>query len=306
MVYRLSNPVLLLNGVATALWYVITAGSGQPFFCPNNAHKIVIIMAENQIIALTVQEAQEMYELVMAKDGQAVTSSLIVARYFKKQHKDVLKTIRMLDCSPDFRRRNIAPSCYTKTNGNVTKSYPMYYMTRDGFTFLAMGFTGRVAAQFKENYIRAFNEMEEALRKDSGMRYAEQLLKNVVENVNENLAIAIHNGKKRHGEEYGPAGDLQKCISYHSKETLERNLRNIFGQVGNAYMDGYFFAGQYRKAQEVIKRLNNVVDNYRDIIGELNAAITNQHDQAKRMQEQLLKSQEHTGRLLDIMAKKMK
>lgn len=223
MVYRLSNPVLLLNGVATALWYVITAGSGQPFFCPNNAHKIVIIMAENQIIALTVQEAQEMYELVMAKNGQAVTSSLIVARYFKKEHSDVLKTIRKLDCSDNFRAANFGVSCYTKTNGNVTKSYPMYYMTRDGFTFLAMGFTGRVAAQ-----------------------------------------------------------------------------------VGNAYMDGYFFAGQYRKAQEVIKRLNNVVDNYRDIVGELNAAITSQHDQAKRMQEQLLKSQEHTCRLLDIMAKKMK
>lgn len=263
-------------------------------------------MAENQIIALTVQEAQEMYELVMAKNGQAVTSSLIVARYFKKEHYRVLRAIDTLDCSDNFRAANFGVSCYTKTNGNVTKSYPMYYMTRDGFTFLAMGFTGRVAAQFKENYIRAFNEMEEALRKDSGMRYAEQLLKNVVENVNENLAIAIHNGKRRHGEEYGPAGDLQKCISYHSNEPLERNIRNIFAQVGNAYMDGYFFAGQYRKSQEVIKRLNNVVDNYRDIVGELNAAITSQHDQAKRMQEQLLKAQEHTGRLIDIMAKKMK
>ena len=132
-------------------------------------------MVENQIIALTVQEAQEMYELVMAKNGRAVTSSLIVARYFKKQHKAVLRAINALDCSDNFRAANFGVSCYTKTNGNVTKSYPMYYMTRDGFTFLAMGFTGRVAAQFKENYIRAFNEMEEALRKDSGMRYAEQL-----------------------------------------------------------------------------------------------------------------------------------
>lgn len=40
----------------------------------------------------------------------------------------------------------------------------MYYMTRDGFTFLAMGFTGKVAAQFKENYINAFNQMEDILR----------------------------------------------------------------------------------------------------------------------------------------------
>lgn len=264
-------------------------------------------MAENQITPLSVQQAREMFELVMARNGQAVTTSLIVARYFKKKHKDVLRAINSLDCSDSFCGRNFALTYYETQmpNGGIRKD-TMYYMTRDGFTFLAMGFTGKVAAQFKENYIRAFNEMEEALRNDSGMRYAEQLLKNVVENVNENLAIAIHNGKRRHGEEYGPAGDLQKCISYHSNEPLERNIRNIFAQVGNAYMDGYFFAGQYRKSQEVIKRLNNVVDNYRDIVGELNAAITSQHDQAKRMQEQLLKAQEHTGRLLDIMAKKMK
>ncbi|WP_260458301.1 Rha family transcriptional regulator [Bacteroides salyersiae] len=43
------------------------------------------------------------------------------------------------------------------------KKGPMFYLTRDGFTFLAMGFTGKVAVEFKETYINAFNEMEKAI-----------------------------------------------------------------------------------------------------------------------------------------------
>lgn len=263
-------------------------------------------MAENQITPLSVQQAREMFELVMARNGQAVTTSLIVARYFKKKHKDVLRAINSLDCSDSFCRRNFALTYYeTQMPNGGSRKDTMYYMTRDGFTFLAMGFTGRVAAQFKENYIRAFNEMEEALRNDQGMKYAGQLLENIVAGVNGNLAIAITSGKKRHGTEYGPAGDLRRVISYYPQGTFENNLRNIFVQINNAYMDGYFFAGQYRKAQQVIKRLTKAIDNYQAIIGSLNAAVKNQHEQFKKMQEQLLNAQEHTAKMLDLVAQKM-
>ena len=44
-----------------------------------------------------------------------------------------------------------------------TRKLPCYQITRDGFAFLAMGFTGKRAAQFKEAYINAFNQMEQAL-----------------------------------------------------------------------------------------------------------------------------------------------
>jgi phage regulator Rha-like protein len=40
----------------------------------------------------------------------------------------------------------------------------MYRLTRDGFVFLTMGFTGAKAAQFKQWYIEEFNRMEAALR----------------------------------------------------------------------------------------------------------------------------------------------
>lgn len=93
-------------------------------------------------------------------NGQAVTSSLAVADYFTKRHDDVLKKIRALDCSPEFTARNFAVSDYTDASG---RKLPCYNITRDGFAFLAMGFTGKRAAQFKEAYINAFNQMEKQL-----------------------------------------------------------------------------------------------------------------------------------------------
>ena len=150
----------------------------------------------------------------------------------------------MLECSSDFTGRNFALSCYTKQNGNVKKSYPMYYLTRDGFTFLAMGFTGKVAAQFKEAYIKAFDDMEEMLRKQQCSKYAERLLKAKVRKLNKSLAEGIVALRKRHGINYGPAGDLQCGIMYMEGRSFEDNLKNIFAQVQNAYLDGYFFAGE--------------------------------------------------------------
>ena len=97
-------------------------------------------------------------------DGQAVTSSLAVADFFSKSHDDVLKKIRTLECSASFTARNFSVSDYTDCTG---RKLPCYQITRDGFAFLAMGFTGKRAAQFKEAYINAFNQMEKQLSKPS-------------------------------------------------------------------------------------------------------------------------------------------
>lgn len=91
----------------------------------------------------------------------ARANSLIVARMFEKEHKDVLKSIRNLDCSEEFRLRNFAPSSYINEQG---KKQPCVNMTRDGFTFLVMGYRGKKAARFKEAYIKRFNEMESFIR----------------------------------------------------------------------------------------------------------------------------------------------
>lgn len=93
-------------------------------------------------------------------NGQAVTSSLAVADYFVKRHKDVLRKVESLECSPEFTERNFALSEYTDATG---RKLPCYQITRDGFAFLAMGFTGKRAARFKEAYITTFNQMEKEL-----------------------------------------------------------------------------------------------------------------------------------------------
>ncbi|WP_404999491.1 Rha family transcriptional regulator [Escherichia coli] len=99
-------------------------------------------------------------------DGQAVTSSLAVADFFSKRHDDVLKKIRILDCSPEFCARNFAEtSILVRQPNGGTRKLPCYQITRDGFAFLAMGFTGKRAARFKEAYIKAFNLMEKQLSK---------------------------------------------------------------------------------------------------------------------------------------------
>lgn len=101
-------------------------------------------------------------------DGQAVTSSLAVANFFSKRHDDVLKKIRTLDCSPEFCARNFAETSISVNQPNGgTRKLPCYQITRDGFAFLAMGFTGKRAARFKEAYINAFNQMEKQLLKPS-------------------------------------------------------------------------------------------------------------------------------------------
>ena len=94
-------------------------------------------------------------------NGQVTTSSLHVADHFGKLHKNVLKRIESLDCSPEFSRLNFEPAEYIDTQG---KSRLYYRMTRDGFTFLCMGFTGKQAAAWKEAYINAFNQLEQQLQ----------------------------------------------------------------------------------------------------------------------------------------------
>lgn len=99
-------------------------------------------------------------DLVIMKDQQAVTSSLQVAKGFEKKHKDVMKAIdnKISSAQNCAQYKNMfAEGTYQDKSGKANK---MYYMNRDGFTFIAMGFTGRRADEFKLRYIDAFNKMQ--------------------------------------------------------------------------------------------------------------------------------------------------
>ncbi len=100
-------------------------------------------------------------KIVILHKKKATTTSLIVAEKFGKLHKDVLKAIRNLECSVEFIERNFAPIEIDVKVGFGTRKDTAYKMTRDGFMFLAMGFTGKEAGAWKERFIGAFNHYEE-------------------------------------------------------------------------------------------------------------------------------------------------
>jgi len=99
--------------------------------------------------------------LVFEKDGEFFTTSLDVAQKFDRNHKDVIKAISNLGCSREFNKRNYALIFYKDSQG---REQDCYNISRDGFSFLVMGFTGKKAALWKERYINAFNQAERALK----------------------------------------------------------------------------------------------------------------------------------------------
>jgi len=108
-----------------------------------------------------------MEALVTISENKATTSSLLIAEAFEKQHKNILRDIASLECSEEFNRLNFEPVAYKDSKGELR---PMFNITRDGFVWLAMGFTGKKAAEFKEKFIAAFNAMEQALIEGQGER----------------------------------------------------------------------------------------------------------------------------------------
>lgn len=93
-------------------------------------------------------------------EEEILTNSLKVAEKFEKEHKDVLESIRKLTAE-----KSAAKFFKETTYRNRGKEYPMYEMNRDGFSLLAMGFTGEKALKWKLDYINAFNAMESELKR---------------------------------------------------------------------------------------------------------------------------------------------
>lgn len=102
--------------------------------------------------------------MVRRSGSRLITTSLAVSHHFGKKHKNIIQAIEQLECSQSFRELNFKLTSYTTSQN---KSLPMYEITRDGFMFLCMGFTGAAAAQWKEKYIAAFNALDEALHQQS-------------------------------------------------------------------------------------------------------------------------------------------
>ena len=109
----------------------------------------------------TPEQVELFKKLVSAQDGEVFTTSRQVAELFEKEHRNVLRAIRLLECDEEFTALNYELTDFIDKNGD---SRPEYLISKDGMVFLVMGFTGKKAAQFKLLYIRAFNWMAEKIR----------------------------------------------------------------------------------------------------------------------------------------------
>lgn len=139
------------------------------------------------------------YGVFADKHDTARVSSRNVAELFRKSHAHVLRDIKNLDCSDNFRKSNFGFSAYINVQGKKDKEATM---TRDGFMFLAMGYRGKRAAAIKEAYIRKFNEMESFIRTLVETRQEFPLL-------TANIKLIHENPKPYH---FSNEADMLNCI----------------------------------------------------------------------------------------------
>lgn len=174
-----------------------------------------------------------MKELVFkGESNQVLTNSLLIAEKFGKEHNKVIRDIQNLSCSDEFRAANFGVSSYISLQN---KELPMYVMTKDGFSFLVMGYTGVKAGMFKEEYIKAFNKMEETI-KNGGF--------NVPKSFREALLLAaeqqevIENQQKQIEEKNAkieadkPKVLFSEAVSASNKSILVRELAKLITQNG--------------------------------------------------------------------------
>ena len=100
--------------------------------------------------------------------GTPVTDSLMISKVFGKQHKNVIRSIKGL--AQNLADRNWF--CETTYKDSQNKVQPLFLVTRDGFTLLAMGLTGEKALKFKISFIEQFDRMENEVKSIAARQYA--------------------------------------------------------------------------------------------------------------------------------------
>ena len=183
------------------------------------------------------------------KEEVTVVTSLDIAETFVKEHKNVLRDIRELECSDEFNRLNFELTSYIDARN---RKQDMYYITRDGFTLLVMGYTGEKAMRFKEAYIRQFNAMEKALigklkEREKGIAVRQALTK-AIQQSNEN--------ERMHGHAYSTYTDvIYKSLFGKSA----KQLREEYGVSKNYNLRDYFSEEDLKKVQNAEMLVSSLI-----------------------------------------------
>lgn len=183
------------------------------------------------------------------KEEVTVVTSLDIAETFGKEHKNVLRDIRELECSDEFNRLNFELTSYIDARN---RKQDMYYLTRDGFTLLVMGYTGEKAMRFKEAYIRQFNAMEKALigklkEREKGIAVRQALTK-AIQQSNEN--------ERMHGHAYSTYTDvIYKSLFGKSA----KQLREEYGISKKDNLRDYFSEEDLKKVQNAEMLVSSLI-----------------------------------------------
>lgn len=135
----------------------------------------------------------------------------------------------------------------------MNRSKPMYYMTRDGFTLLVMGYTGEKAMRFKEAYINQFNAMEKALvgkikEREKGIAVRQALTK-AIQQSNEN--------ERMHGHAYST---YTNCIYGTLFGKNANQMREELGIGNKENIRDYLTEEQLRQVQSMECLVSGLVD----------------------------------------------
>lgn len=170
-------------------------------------------------------------------NNQALTNSLLVAKEFGKEHKNTMQSIRKLvegSAENSAVEKMFIESSYKDDQG---KEQPMFVMNRDGFTLLAMGFTGKKAMQFKLAYIEAFNKMEEEIKKSvkpmSQLEIAQIAINQLVEQ--EHRLSNVEQRLDKIEEERVENGKLLLEAEISENKVPEITMRNKIRKLVNQY-----------------------------------------------------------------------
>lgn len=184
------------------------------------------------------------------KAEMTVVSSLDVANTFEKEHKHVLRDIRELKCSEEFRQSNFEQSEYMNEQNH---KQPMFYMTRDGFTILVMGYTGEKAMRFKEAYIKQFNAMEQTLQ---GKRIEREKGIAVRQSLTKALQQSTEN-ERMHGHAYST---YTNCIYKVLFGKNAAQLREERGAEPNNNLRDYLSEEELRAVQSMECLVSGLID----------------------------------------------
>ncbi len=175
-----------------------------------------------------------MDELVIMHDEKVVTTSLKVAEIFEKEHRDVMKSIRNLTAQNFAVKKMFVEESYLNSRN---QQQPMFYMNRDGFTLLAMGFTGSKAMEFKLKYIDAFNQMEKQIKEETKFR----LPTNLNEMSTMFYSVMKDQDKKieEQGEKVNFLMNLSGLTSPRNKELTKARNKKIIQVCGGSETNSY-------------------------------------------------------------------